>query len=59
MAALGHPSSTAQTKDRLYTQLAHNIARMSRAVGQTCDMFEHLQADLESMRVLAALHAAQ
>ena len=56
-----HPSSTnaTQAKDRLYGQLAASIRNMSRAVGQTADLFEQLQTDLDAMRVLAGTHAAQ
>jgi len=32
---------------------------MSRAIGQTADLFEQLQTDLDAMRVLAGTHAAQ
>ncbi|KAG8220534.1 hypothetical protein J3R82DRAFT_3249 [Butyriboletus roseoflavus] len=32
---------------------------MSRAVGQTADLMEQLQNDLDAMRVLAGTHAAQ
>ncbi|KAG1741535.1 uncharacterized protein EDB91DRAFT_1052765 [Suillus paluster] len=48
-----------QAKDRLYGQLAANLKNMSRAVGQTADLFEQLQTDLDAMRVLAGTHAAQ
>lgn len=48
-----------QAKDRLYGQLAANLKNMSRAIGQTADLFEQLQADLDAMRVLAGTHAAQ
>ncbi|KAG1797732.1 uncharacterized protein HD556DRAFT_1354880 [Suillus plorans] len=48
-----------QAKDRLYSQLATSLKNMSRAVGQTADLFEQLQTDLDAMRVLAGTHAAQ
>ncbi|KAG1897508.1 uncharacterized protein F5891DRAFT_1044480 [Suillus fuscotomentosus] len=48
-----------QAKDRLYSQLAASLKNMSRAVGQTADLFEQLQTDLDAMRVLAGTHAAQ
>ncbi|KAH7927854.1 hypothetical protein BV22DRAFT_1127034 [Leucogyrophana mollusca] len=48
-----------QAKDRLYAQLASTLKNMSRAVGQTADLFEQLQVDLDAMRVLAGTHAAQ
>ncbi|KAG2141343.1 hypothetical protein DEU56DRAFT_796351 [Suillus clintonianus] len=48
-----------QTKDRLYDQLAASLKNVSRAVGQTADLFEHLQTNLSAMRVLAGTHAAQ
>jgi hypothetical protein len=48
-----------QAKDRLYGQLVANLKNMSRAIGQTADLFEQLQADLDAMRVLAGTHAAQ
>lgn len=55
-----HPSSTnaTQAKDRLYGQLAASLRNMSRGVGQTADLFEQLQTDLDAMRVLAGTHAA-
>jgi hypothetical protein len=54
------PSMNAtQAKDRLYGQLAASLKNMSRAVGQTADLFEQLQTDLDAMRVLAGTHAAQ
>ncbi|KAG9308609.1 hypothetical protein JVU11DRAFT_11716 [Chiua virens] len=52
-------SGATQAKDRLYAQLASNIKNMSRAVGQTADLMEQLQNDLDAMRVLAGTHAAQ
>lgn len=52
-------SGAAQAKDRLYAQLASNLKNMSRAVGQTADLMEQLQNDLDAMRVLAGTHAAQ
>ncbi|KII87446.1 hypothetical protein PLICRDRAFT_112626 [Plicaturopsis crispa FD-325 SS-3] len=53
------PTSATQAKDRLYGQLSASLSRMSRAIGNTADLFEHLQSDLDAMRVLAGLHAAQ
>lgn len=32
---------------------------MSRAVGQTADLFEQLHIDLDAMRTLSSIHAAQ
>ncbi|KAL4063186.1 hypothetical protein V8B97DRAFT_1955727 [Scleroderma yunnanense] len=52
------PTNATQAKDRLYGQLASSIRNMSRAVGQTADLFEQLQMDLDAMRVLAGTHAA-
>lgn len=52
-------SGATQAKDRLYAQLASSLKNMSRAVGQTADLMEQLQNDLDAMRVLAGTHAAQ
>ncbi|KAI0033672.1 hypothetical protein K488DRAFT_84709 [Vararia minispora EC-137] len=52
-------TSATQAKDRQYAQLAMSLNRLARSVGQTVDMFEHLQVDLDAMRTLAGLHAAQ
>ncbi|KIJ61975.1 hypothetical protein HYDPIDRAFT_30798 [Hydnomerulius pinastri MD-312] len=54
-----YPTGATQAKDRLYGQLAASLKNMSRAVGQTADLFEQLQTDLDAMRVLAGTHAAQ
>ena len=40
-------------------QLGHSLTRLSRAIGQTADLCELLKANLDSMKVLAATHAAQ
>lgn len=48
-----------QAKDRLYAQLASSLKNMSRAIGQTADLMEQLQNDLDAMRVLAGTNAAQ
>ena len=53
------PTNATQTKERLYTQLAGSLGRMSRAVGQTADLCEQLQVDLHAMRVFAGLDAAK
>lgn len=53
------PTNATQAKDRLYAQLATSLKNMSRAVGQTADLFEQLQVDLDAMRGLAGIHAAQ
>ena len=53
------PISAAQTKERNYMQLVHSLTRLSRAIGQTADLCELLKANLDSMKVLAATHAAQ
>ncbi|KAF8434335.1 hypothetical protein L210DRAFT_3553668 [Boletus edulis BED1] len=55
---MSRPGAT-QAKDRLYAQLASSLKNMSRAVGQTADLMEQLQNDLDAMRVLAGTHAAQ
>ncbi|TFY53675.1 hypothetical protein EVG20_g10008 [Dentipellis fragilis] len=52
-------TSATQAKERHYAQLASSLTRLSRAVGQTADLFEQLQVDLDSMRILAGAHAAQ
>lgn len=54
-----HTSNAAQAKDRHYMQLGHTLARLSRAMGQTAELCEGLTGNLESMKVLAASHAAQ
>jgi hypothetical protein len=53
------PTNATQAKDRLYAQLATSLKRMSRAVGYSADLFEQLQVDLDAMRTLAGIHAAQ
>lgn len=52
-------SGATQAKDRLYAQLASRLKNMSRAIGQSADLMEQLQNDLDAMRVLAGTHAAQ
>ena len=53
------PTNATQAKDRNYMQLGHSLARLSRAVGQTADLCELMKANLDSMKVLSATHAAQ
>ncbi|KAF9462968.1 hypothetical protein BDZ94DRAFT_1219125 [Collybia nuda] len=53
------PTNATQAKDRLYTQLAGSLGRMSRAIGQTADLCEQLQIDLHAMRTFAGLDAAK
>lgn len=53
------PTNATQAKDRLYTQLAGSLGRMSRAIGQTADLCEQLQVDLHAMRTFAGLDAAK
>ena len=53
------PTSATQTKERLYSQLAGSIGRMSRAISHTADLFEQLQVDLQAMRTFAGLDAAK
>lgn len=57
----GHPhaKSASEAKDRNYAHLSKSLARLSRAVGQTADLFEQLHLDLDAMRTLAGLHSAQ
>ncbi|PPQ63279.1 hypothetical protein CVT24_006804 [Panaeolus cyanescens] len=52
-------SNATQAKERLYAQLAGNLGRMSRAIGQTADLCEQLQIDLHAMRIFAGLDAAK
>jgi len=59
MNAYSQPTNATQAKDRLYAQLSTSLKNMSRAVGQTADLFEQLQVDLDAMRTLAGIHAAQ
>lgn len=53
------PTGATQAKDRHYMQLGHSLARLSRAMGQTADLCEQLRVNLDSMKILAANHAAQ
>ncbi|KAL0953465.1 hypothetical protein HGRIS_004697 [Hohenbuehelia grisea] len=53
------PTNATQAKDKLYTQLAGSLARMSRAIAQTTDLCEQLQVDLHAMRTFAGLDAAK
>lgn len=55
----GHPTNATQAKDRHYMQLGNSLSRLSRAVGQTADLCEMLKVNLDSMKLLAACHAAQ
>jgi len=59
MNPYSQPTNATQAKDRLYAQLATSLKNMSRAVGLTADLFEQLQVDLDAMRTLAGIHAAQ
>ena len=52
-------SNATQAKERLYTQLAGSLGRMSRAIGRTADLCEQLQVDLHAMRIFAGLDAAK
>ncbi|KAI0305935.1 hypothetical protein B0F90DRAFT_1624235 [Multifurca ochricompacta] len=54
-----HAKSASQTKDRNYAHLSKSLARLSRAMGQTADLFEQLHLDLDAMRTLAGIHSAQ
>ncbi|EGN96644.1 hypothetical protein SERLA73DRAFT_184746 [Serpula lacrymans var. lacrymans S7.3] len=56
---MSHPTNATQAKDRLYAQLSTSLKGMSRAVVQTADLLEQLQTDLDAMKMLAAIHAAQ
>ncbi|KZS94393.1 hypothetical protein SISNIDRAFT_484617 [Sistotremastrum niveocremeum HHB9708] len=51
--------SATQAKDRQYALLAKRLNALSSAVNQSSELFADLSADLESMRTLAGLHAAQ
>ncbi|KAJ7224490.1 hypothetical protein GGX14DRAFT_351066 [Mycena pura] len=53
------PTNSTQAKERLYSQLASSLSRMSRAIGQTADLCEQLQVDLHAMRTFAGLDAAK
>lgn len=53
------PTSATQAKDRLYGQLARSLGRMSGTIGKTADLLELLQVDLDAMKRLGGLHAAQ
>jgi len=39
--------------------LSKSLAHLSRAVGQTADLFDQLRLDLDAMRTLAGIHSAQ
>jgi hypothetical protein len=56
-----HPytKNVSQTKDKNYAHLSKSLARLSRAMGQTADLFEQLHLDLDAMRTLAGIHGAQ
>lgn len=51
--------SATHSKDRRYLELAQCLTRLSRAMGQTADLCEHLKVNLDAMKSLAANHAAQ
>jgi hypothetical protein len=53
------PTNATQARDRLYAQLARSLTRMSGAIAKTADLCELLQVDLDAMRRLGGLHAAQ
>ncbi|KIL65539.1 hypothetical protein M378DRAFT_38863, partial [Amanita muscaria Koide BX008] len=53
------PTNATQAKDRLYTQLAQSLGRMTRAFSRTADLCEQFQVDLQAMRTFAALDAAK
>ncbi|KDQ61605.1 hypothetical protein JAAARDRAFT_190345 [Jaapia argillacea MUCL 33604] len=59
MAAQSTATSATQAKDRHYAHLASSLIRLNQAVGQTADLFEQLQIDLDAMRMLAGWHTAQ
>jgi len=52
-------TSAVHTKEKLYSQLAASLGRMSRAINQTADLCEMLQVDLHAMRTFAVLDAAK
>ncbi|KAI0788823.1 hypothetical protein C8Q75DRAFT_768047 [Abortiporus biennis] len=51
--------SATQAKDRHYMHLGNSLARLSRSLSQTTDLCQQLTVNLDSMKVLAANHAAQ
>ncbi|KAF8208386.1 hypothetical protein K438DRAFT_1813915 [Mycena galopus ATCC 62051] len=53
------PTNATQAKERLYSQLAGSLSRMSRTIGQTADLCQQLQTDLHAMRTFAGLDAAK
>ncbi|KAJ6460902.1 hypothetical protein C8R45DRAFT_842474 [Mycena sanguinolenta] len=53
------PTNATQAKERLYAQLAGSLSRMSRAISQTADLCQQLEADLHSIRTFAGLDAAK
>ncbi|KAI0272675.1 hypothetical protein BC834DRAFT_966663 [Gloeopeniophorella convolvens] len=59
MSGQPHAKSASYAKDRNYAHLSKSLARLSRAVGQTADLFEQLHLDLDAMRTLAGIHSAQ
>ncbi|KAL9713758.1 hypothetical protein Ac2012v2_003369 [Leucoagaricus gongylophorus] len=52
-------TSAVHNKEKLYSQLAASLGRMSRAINQTADLCEMLQVDLHAMRTFAVLDAAK
>ncbi|KAN0137146.1 hypothetical protein V8E53_005143 [Lactarius tabidus] len=54
-----HTKNVSQAKDKNYAHLSKSLARLSRAMGQTADLFEQLHLDLDAMRTLAGIHGAQ
>jgi len=53
------PTSATQAKERLYSQLAGSLGRMSRAISRMADLNEQLQVDLQAMQTLSGLDAAK
>ena len=51
--------SVNQRKDRLYAQLSSTLVRLKHSAARTTDLMEALQADLDSMKTFAGIHAAQ
>ncbi|KAH8825299.1 hypothetical protein DL96DRAFT_1467344 [Flagelloscypha sp. PMI_526] len=59
MSSALNPTNATQNKHRLYFQLSQSFNRMSKAMGQTADLMEHLQIDLHAMRNFAGGEAAK
>jgi len=56
---MDHHDTAGRAKTRHYQKLASEMKRFADGVTETRTLFAKLEGDLESMRTLAGLHAAQ